>query len=365
MTAPAAATGKWIRCPVCLDEFEWRDDELWVPAKEVGEYEKIDLSQVNNPVKRNDIRRNCYQRCPNPSNDTEAHHLPASYLDYDAPLVVGLVGRSGTGKTHLLASMIAELEKGGLQSYGLTARAMDLMLHRRFQVEHLTRLQRDEELGGTKHGITGFTNVMIVTSSSGTRPVTFFDISGEDFLKQGDGDLGQRARFLIGVNALLFVETPEHALGIRNRESSEKVQGNAVFSQVIARLEDLGMARGTPAAVVLNKSDRLRYVPPVDRWIRKADDQRLDAASLLEESRDVYGFLLQHNANSSLTPFHKFPLCTLHFTSATGAEPIGQRFSRGVRPMRVLRPLVALLAMTGVLTGPEAREVGRWDAQTR
>jgi hypothetical protein len=33
-------------------------------------------------------------------------------------------------------------------------------------------------------------------------------------------------------------------------------------------------------------------------------------------------------------------------------------YSRGVRPRRVMRPLAAMLAMTGVLTGSEAEKVG-------
>ncbi len=356
-------SGPRVRCPVCLDWFDWREDELWMTTDEVGRYELVDLSSVNDPVKRLDMRRSCYQRCPNPSDDTEPHHLPASYLDHGPPLVVGLVGRSGSGKTHLLTSMIAELERGGLQGCDVSARAMDLQLHQRFEAEHLKKLERAEELLGTRHGLSGFTNVMTLTSATGTRPVTFFDISGEDFLQ--DGNLGRTARFVIGVDALLFVETPEHALGIRNHEPESTEGVNKAFHNVIGRLHDLGMLDRTPAALVLNKSDRLRYLPPVDRWIRRDDDGRLDAEAMLEESRDVYGFLHQHDAHSSLSPFHKFPMCTLHFASATGAEPVDRKFVRGVRPMRVLRPLIALLAMSGVLAGPEARKVGHWHVRTR
>jgi hypothetical protein len=363
MSEPPAEAAKSIRCPVCLDRFTWRENELWIPTGEIGVYEAVDLTAVNDPDKRNDIRRNCYQRCPNPSQDTDPHHLPASYLDFGAPLVIGLVGRSGSGKTHLLTAMIAELERGGLHAAtGLTVRSMDLLLDRRFRTEHLNRLQRHEELDGTRHGLSGFVNVLTLTSPSGTTPVTFFDISGEDFLREGDR--GQAARFLIGVDALLFVETPEHALGIRHQEPEDGQRVNLAFKRVVSRLEDLGLAGKVPASVVLNKSDRLRYVPPVDRWIRRADDGALDAESMLEESRDVFGFLHQHGADSSLAPFQSFTRCTLHFASATGAEPVDRRFVRGVRPMRVLRPLLALLAMTGVLTGPEARKVGSWHVRT-
>ncbi|MFE2755297.1 hypothetical protein ACFXGA_25170 [Actinosynnema sp. NPDC059335] len=349
---------RWVRCPVCLERFAWREDELWLPTGEVGGYERLDLEKVNDPLKRRDIRRNSYQRCPNPSQDTEPHHLPASYLDYKPPLVIGIVGRTESGKTHLLTSIIAELLRGGLQPHGLTAQAMDYMQHRRFQVEQLDQLAQGKELPGTRHGLTGFAAVLLVSSPAGTWPVTFFDIAGEDFLSVGD--TGKAGRFLIGASAVMFVETPEDALGVSRENAERQAESNATFARVLARLKDLPHAAELPVCVVLNKSDRLRYVPPVDKWIRRQDDGELDAAALLEESRDFYGFLSQHRADSSLTPFHEFPLCTLHFVSATGSESIGKRFVRGVRAMRVLRPLVALLAMSGVLDGPEARKVGRW-----
>jgi hypothetical protein len=54
---------------------------------------------------------------------------------------------------------------------------------------------------------------------------------------------------------------------------------------------------------------------------------------------------------------------TLHVASPTGGakeegEEKSRKYPRGVTPLRVLRPLVAMLAMTGVLTGPQAEMIG-------
>jgi hypothetical protein len=76
------------------------------------------------------------------------------------------------------------------------------------------------------------------------------------------------------------------------------------------------------------------------------------------ESRAAYAFLYQRGALAWLQPFHECRRCTLHFVSATGAEPRDGVYPRGVRPRRVLEPLVALLAMTGILAGPESGKVG-------
>ncbi|MEU6264435.1 hypothetical protein [Saccharopolyspora shandongensis] len=52
--------------------------------------------------------------------------------------------------------------------------------------------------------------------------------------------------------------------------------------------------------------------------------------------------------------------CTLHFVSASGseAEPGEERFARGFEPVRVLEPLVAILAMAGMIGGEPAGRVG-------
>jgi hypothetical protein len=85
----------------------------------------------------------------------------------------------------------------------------------------------------------------------------------------------------------------------------------------------------------------------------------LDAGEFLRESADVYAFLYEKGAAAWTRPYHDCAKATLHVASPTGGA--GQRggvYPRGVTPRRVLRPLVAMLAMTGVLTGSEAEKVG-------
>jgi len=110
---------------------------------------------------------------------------------------------------------------------------------------------------------------------------------------------------------------------------------------------------------VLAKADKLRFEEPVVRWLR-ADPEPLNATAFLRESADVYAYLAARKALALAEPYVKCAKATLHVASATGGngEEKNTFYPRGVRPQRVMPPLAAMLAMTGVLTGPEAEKVG-------
>jgi hypothetical protein len=291
------------------------------------------------------------------------HYLPATYADYPDPLIVGLVGAPMAGKTHLLTAMIREANRGGLEPYGISVSALDFRRHEIFHRDFILPFEQGAELAGTGAGITDAADMLLVRGPGGDRPVTFFDVAGEDL--ESTETLNRSTRFLLGANAVIFVhalEDPEddgHA-GARNNGWS--------FELAVERL--LGVAGNgdrIPVTVAVTKADRMRYVPPVDRWLRRRPDEALNAERARAESRDVYALLHRDNAAGSLRPFDAFRRCTLHFVSASGgdsgtaggANGAGDhRFVRGVRPAHVLAPLVSILAMTGVIPGPEAGKVG-------
>jgi hypothetical protein len=117
------------------------------------------------------------------------------------------------------------------------------------------------------------------------------------------------------------------------------------------------------AAIILNKADIVRFQEPVDRWLRyegsASTNGKLDWVEFLRESADVYAYLDANAALAMAAPYAVCDKATLHVASPTGVADTGDAvYPRGVKPRRVLRPLVAMLAMTGVLTGPEAEKVG-------
>lgn len=130
----------------------------------------------------------------------------------------------------------------------------------------------------------------------------------------------------------------------------------------LARLQAVPDLERLPAAIVVTKSDRLRYQPPVDGWLRYEDNSPgpVDPRVVHLESRDVYAFPHRRGELGALAPFSVFNRCTLHFASASGgeAEPDRKVFPRGFEPSRALQPLVSILAMTGLLEGPGMGDVG-------
>lgn len=367
---PVARGPRRVTCPTCLDTFVWDESELLEYSVKEGQYTAARLPDRGNAVKFLDARSRCYVRCPNPSKDASNHHLPATYADYADPLVIALVGRPRSGKTHLLVAMVRELLGGMAGGYGITAKVVDNRLHAAFKKNLLDPFEGGRALPGTKNALANYVAWVLVEVGGVRRPLVFFDVAGEDF--QGVSD-ERSTRFLLNTGALLFAEDTAHVILESAEERDLSVDPslanphgvsatNEFIAYAVDRLRILGgKERDLPAAVVLTKSDRLGYLPPVDRWIRRDTRGLLSARHFLDESRDVFALLHRAGAHTVAGLYREFNRCTLHFASATGGAIAGDKdiYPGGVRPMRVLQPLIALLAMAGVITGAEADQVGR------
>ena len=352
-----------VRCPTCADEYVWpTDSTISLYDEEKSNYQLVDVSSL--PLaKQADLARHGYRRCLNPSGDAPPHYLPATYGDYQRPLVIGLVGAPASGKTHFLTAMIRQAYQRGLQAHGVTVAALDFRRHGDFRQRYIEKFEKGGQLPGTEWGVVEAADILLVRGPGGERPVTFFDVAGEDLQSTVARNLA--TRFLVGADAVIFVCASEDPLDTGNAGVPSE---NRSFDLAVERLRNLpGGAERLPAAIAVTKADRLRYVPPADRWLRVGEDLPLDAARMRDESRDVYAYLHQVGATASLRPFDVFSRCTLHFVSASGGDAVptdpddetsARCFPHGIRPTRVLEPLVAILAMTGVITGPEAQKVG-------
>nr|WP_225954946.1 GTPase domain-containing protein [Kibdelosporangium phytohabitans] len=288
------------------------------------------------------------------------HHLPATYGNYVNRLVVGLVGAPNAGKTHLFTAMVRQIDRQGLLPYGLSVGWLDMRAHSRFRQGQVEPFESGNALAGTRRGVVDYAGILVLRRFDGVEwAVTFFDIAGEDLRQAGAGGLGSAGRFLAGADAFLFVYAPDDPV---ETGTAAHPSENRAFALAIERMRATPALHGRPAAIAFTKADRLRYVPPIGRWLRGPDGNGLDAARTRAESRDIFAYLHDQGAGAALAPFSVFPRCTLHAVSATGgdAQPRdGSRvFPRGVRPMRVLEPLVAILAMAGVIPGDEAGKVG-------
>jgi hypothetical protein len=352
---------RFVRCPICAADYEWPTDSLIsVFNEDKQDYEVLDLTKYP-PAARPNLVRQGYRACPNPAGDTPQHYLPATYADHQTALVIGLVGSSNSGKTHLLTAMLRQAYQGGLGDYGIRAAPLDFRRHAAFKETYVKPFEEGVALPGTDTGIIEAADLMLLRGPGiGSRPVVFFDVAGEDL--ESTAALNRATRFLDAVNAVIFVHGLEDPL-----ETGRPTEGeNQSFHLAVERLQGKpGGAAQLPAAIAVTKADRLRYVPPADHWLRRGDEKGIQAERIRAESQDVYAYLGSAGAGTSVLPFETFQRCTLHFVSASGGDAVpvaGEQrkkyFPRGVRPTRVLEPLVAILAMTGVITDPEAGKVG-------
>jgi len=351
-----------VRCPTCADEFLWQgNDPVFRYDEAISDYEPIDLGRMSESRVATALREG-YRKCPNPSGDATEHYLPATYWTYPDPLVIGLVGAPAAGKTHLLTAMIWAAYQHALKPYGIETSALDFHRHHEFERLYMRPFQDGGELAGTRTNVSEAVDILLMRGPGGTRPVTFFDVAGEDLERSS---ANRATRFLASANAVIFVHGLEDP-----PEEGRPAASNTAWSFELAVERLRGMPGGVdriPAVLAVTKADRKRYVPPVDRWLRAAP-HGLDAGLIRDQTRDVYAYLHHAGQTGALRPFEAFRRCTMHFVSASGKDSVAvdpgadrteRHFPRGISPMHVLEPLVAILAMTGMLDGPEARKVGR------
>jgi hypothetical protein len=348
---PPTSHAPRVMCPMCLGDIpNWGTLDYWRWDATLSEYVKIDIPADLNERQRARFTYGASVRCPASTGvTTVAHYLPARYGRFGDPVLLGFVGLTQSGKTHLLASMVGEISR--LADYGIDVTELDRATHHDFLEKSVKPLIAGHKVlpGTPDDASTTLTDAFIVRQGNGPeRVVALFDVSG--------GDLARRdstKEFLWIANGLFFVIDPDHITATRI--------GDETFSNVLDIMGESPVSQRASAAIVLNKADKIRFEDPIARWLR-AGNGTLDPTEFLRESADVYAYLEQRKAMALLRPFQASPKGTLHVASPTGGAQEGEdkasKYPRGVTPLRVLRPLVAMLAMTGVLTGSQSEQIG-------
>ena len=344
----ASTTGRpVVTCPICLHEiYDWNGLGYWRWEAGLSEYVELAVPAGLNPIQQARHLRGAYVRCP-ASADT-VHFLPVNYGRFGPPVLLGFVGLTKSGKSHLLASMVGAIENRELEEYGITAHPIDHANHRRFMEEWVDPLlSQNKVLRGTREGIVEFADAFLMSYNGGPqRPVALYDVAGGDLAR-----VEETNQFLWIADGLFFVIDPDHLTARR--------VGDETFSNVLDVIRESGRPGSVSAAIILNKADKLRFDEPVTHWLR-SDSKSVDAVEILRESADIYAYLNTKGGNALAAPYQICDKATLHVASPTGGSGDGEGgvYPRGVTPRRVLRPLVAMLAMTGVLTGADAEQVG-------
>jgi hypothetical protein len=351
-------TGQGVICPMCLGDIrDWSTLEYWTwdPGQEA--YVELKVPPDLNETQLARRLDGAQVRCPAPQDDARIgpHYLPADYGRFGPPIVLGFVGLTMSGKSHLLASMVGAIVGQELKkTCGITGSPLDRGWHRRFMDAWvIPLLQHGKVLPGTREGVVEFADAFVMQRRDGlAQVVALFDVAGGDLAR-----LEETKEFLWIADGLFFVIDPDRLSGQWAEDET--------FSNVLDVLRKNTGRHPVSAAIVLNKADMLRFEEPVDRWLRYGDSTpgaALDSVEFLRESADIYAYLEAKNALAMAAPYEVCDKATLHVASPTGSADTGATeggvYPRGVTPRRVLRPLVAMLAMTGVLTEPEAEKVG-------
>ncbi|WP_261719824.1 ATP-binding protein [Streptomyces sp. FZ201] len=369
-----------VHCPSCLQELHLDERQLFLSDPETNNMVPWDPGSEPNRMRRQDQLNRAFLKCPNDQPDR--HFLPVPYLMFGKPMTIAFVGQSGTGKTHLLAAIMAEIGRGGLDSLGIRCRSVNTSQHHEFLARAVNQLEAGRVLPATRPtDFVEFTDALLITVNGQTRPVAFFDIAGESLHLPG-----KATEFLLGVDALVFVVDALRALRLKQLSLAREVAGvqphtaglaDPTFSAVLDRLPRDGGLCDVPTVIVLNKCDVLRFEPPIDQWLREDGRPKSapDPNEVYRESQDVFAFLTHYQATPWLRPFMECRRCTLHFVSATGMSPAvapavnggspasgsPTAFVGGIRPRRVLGPLLSVFQMWGLLdtpvSAPRLREV--------
>ncbi|TKK85243.1 hypothetical protein FDA94_26605 [Herbidospora galbida] len=343
---PKRPPGQTITCPICASTLDWESLPLYRWDQGAAKYVDLKLGAGISATQKAQSLRTASIRCADPEQPNAYHYLPYSYGRYGRPSVYGFVGATNSGKTHLLTAMIGQLEKYGLGP-GLRHRPITLAGHQYLKNHQIGPFLNDSKvIEHTRLNSIGLVDILAVREGDGTeRPIALFDVAGGDLL-----EIDAARKFLDVADGLFFV--------VNSDELGGDELGDQTFSTVLELLEASGRLSEVSAAIILGKADLLRFDDPVTRWMRQPD-QTLDAKASLEESADVYAYLQVRNAHAWTRPYRDCRKATLHVASATGTGAVENgRFVRGVRPVRVLNPLIALMAMTGVITSEEAKQIG-------
>ena len=349
----AEPAGPAVMCPMCLGAISnWDTLEYWRWDATAEAYVKIDMPPDLNPTQRARFTFGAYVRCPADKGTTTAHYLPARYGSFGDPVLLGFVGLTYSGKTHLLATMIGEITR--LSDYGIEVSELDRAKHHDFVENSVHPLLTGHKVlpATTDDATTALADAFIVRQGTGPeRVVALFDVSGSNLSRGVQGD--STVQFLWIADGLFFVINPDYITTSRVDDET--------FSNVLSIMGNRHDRGKASAAIVLNKADMVRFDDPVARWLR-AGDGTIDPVEFLRESADVYGYLERNRALALARPYQACQKATLHVASPTGgameSDDKAGKYPRGVTPLRVLRPLVAMLAMTGVITGEQAEQIG-------
>jgi hypothetical protein len=334
--------GTDIICPTCFSPLDWVGVPLWRWDDSRHEYVQIEIAETANREERARMTRGAVVGCSDPEQVYgDMHFIPYEYGLHGKPIMLAFIGDTGSGKSSLLAALMSEIDGGGLDPFNVSIRAMDLALHRRslnlYDEMHRWRrvLPPAWRTGAT------FADAFVVTSPRGARSVVFLDVT------EVSRELVNNMAHLTESDGFIFVADSTRLWSeLSDSSFSGRVLNLLQMSDILPRAN---------VSVALTMGDMLPPEHPFTRWLAMPI-AGLDAQMISQERDEILAFLESVGASGWWNKLRR-ECCklTLHVVSAYGS--IGDPL-KASGPQRMLEPFVAMLAMTGVLSGEDARRIG-------
>lgn len=307
-------------------------------------------------VAREDLPARACPRCEFP--------LPAT-IDSRPALVVAVVGVNRVGKTHLLASLLAQAyRQAGLSTIGVTEFTPEDETGERFLKEYFNPLFRDGQILALTQGTEVRFRPLVFNVTIGGAPpfsLVLHDVAGEVL-----GDRKRRAieaTYLRGARALIFVVDPRDIDGLRDNlpvwmlEADELGWDQGTLLSTCLRTD--GVLDGkppVPLALTVTKADILPEATGEDLPFLcqpEAGETREEFVERIRRSSEEVEHLLErYRAHHILGPIGEYRRrtpgsgagVTFHAVSALGAAPNPDGgLSTGVAPVNCLDPLASVL----------------------
>ncbi|MEU9845144.1 hypothetical protein AB0C69_38725 [Actinomadura sp. NPDC048032] len=232
---PPDGPDRTMVCPYCLSEFDWNSAPL-VDRTVDGEEIALTRESGESDVRWRTRTMHAWRVCEATGKD---HFVPAS-LGGMTVLIVGMVGTSGSGKSHLLAAMTEELDQSALKiSHRLDVLPLDPRLQRELFARNRFDLLRDRRpLPVTRRALSPeFTCAYRITSGHTGRQyaLLIFDVPGEIF---SQGHTRDDTPFMSIADGLIFVADGTE-LDVRHGRHT----GDPGFTAVLSHIDHVRAGR--------------------------------------------------------------------------------------------------------------------------
>lgn len=378
-----------IRCPYCRKEFHPADAEikslananavLYNPPKRGSlSYflSRVRIAELNGTKYTTEMAR---RSCPSCRRMLPEHET-------DKVLNIAVVGDTSSGKTHFIAVLIDQLKRGLMMQMGTSSMRLislsqdtDRKYHDDYYVPILQN--KDARLPGTARGTFSASGAPITNDplvyqlllhdnqSNSTQSVNLllYDISGEEI---ADSTLiVQFGEHILRADAIIYLADPVTIEKVREKLPSHLRPSQAsistrspheVLANIMYRFEQYqrikpGAAIELPTAIMLSKSDLLKYTIPAIQhrnyliFQPKVYDGKAHPQEFARIHQEVESCLRFCEERAILQICSRFTNVNFFAVSATGGPPDGNGKYIHLEPLRCLDPFVWVLWKLGCI----------------